>query len=274
MYVMTETLARRVEASEAAHWSSLVLGLAALPGNPYGADVRQFGRLTALATPGMRSRSFVNRIFGAGDGDETDLAAAVAWLRSLAVPVRIDVSPLAGHELLLRHLARQGFGALGFQSALYGEAASMPAADVPGVTVRLAETAAEYDFAAGALAPVFDESSPRWVQWLTDSMRASFARPEWRTYIAYVDGHLAGFGQLHLADGTGCLALAGTLHAFRGRGVQTALIRRRIADAVAAGCDLITAQTGNGTVSQQNMERCGLRVAYTKAEFYDLARLA
>jgi hypothetical protein len=41
-----------------------------------------------------------------------------------------------------------------------------------------------------------------------------------------------------------------------------------MADAADAGCDLIAAQTGNGTASQRNMERLGMRVAYTKAEFY------
>lgn len=256
-----EHLARRLEGSEAAHWGSLMQGL---PGS-YGAQVMRFGRLTALSCPGMAKRSFVNRIFGLGDGDDDALTAAVDWMRSRGVPVRIDLCPMLGHELTLRGLAREGFRTLGFQVALFGE----PHAAAPSaVEIREAVTEAEFAHAAAALPVVFDECDPTWVQWLTDSMWATFGRPDWRTYVAYVDGQAAGFGQLHLWEGVGSLALAGTLHQFRGRGVQTALIHRRMEDAAALGCDLIVAQTGNGTVSQQNMERLGLRVAYTKAEFY------
>lgn len=262
----SESLARRLEESEAAHWASLMEGLAALPGNPYQPQVRRFGRLVALACPGMAKRYFVNRIFGAGDGDEESLQEAVAWMRSLGVPVRIDICPVLPHEMLVRQLAREGFGALGFQMALYGP----PVVQVPpsGVALRRAETPADFAFVEKAMPIAFEETDPTWLRWLTDSTRVTLTRPDWRTYIGYVDGEPAGFGQLHMANGVGSLALAGTLREFRGRGVQTALILQRIADAAAAGCDLIAAQTGNGTASQRNMERLGLRVAYTKAEFY------
>ncbi|HLN61694.1 MAG TPA: GNAT family N-acetyltransferase [Symbiobacteriaceae bacterium] len=263
----SESLARRLEESEAAHWASLMEGLAALPDNPYQPQVRRFGRLVALACPGMAKRYFVNRIFGAGDGDEESLQEAVAWMRSLGVPVRIDICPLLPHEMLVRQLAREGFCALGFQMALYGlvpPLQPMPA----GVTLRPAETPADFAFVEEAMPAAFEETDSTWLRWLADSTRVTLARPDWRTYIGFVDGEPAGFGQLHMANGVGSLALAGTLKQFRGRGLQTALILRRIADAAAAGCDLIATQTGNGTASQRNMERLGLRVAYTKAEFY------
>lgn len=264
-------IAERLEQSEAAHWGSLLEGLAALPGNPYAPQVRRFGRLTALACPGMAKRSFVNRIFGVGDGESEALTEALAWMHSLGVRPRIDLCPLLPHEMTLRWLAREGFVCYGFQMALYRNAASgfPPEETFPtGVEVRPAETAAELAFVRAAMPEAFAETDPTWLRWLTDSMDASFGRPDWRTYVARVDGEMAGFGQLHLADGVGSLALAGTLDRFRGRGAQTALIRRRIADAAAAGCDLIATQTGNGTASQRNMERLGLRLAYTKAEFF------
>lgn len=269
MYTLSETFADRVEFSEAAHWSSLVSGLAALPGNPYGAAVQRFGRIVALACPGMRERSFVNRILCAGS-DDHPLDDAIAWLRSKGVPVRIDVTPAHFHELELRRLARLGFRHLGFQTALYGETGQLEYLSIAApVAVAPAETEAEFAFAAQALPTAFGASEPQWVAWLTDSMWVSFRQPNWRTYVAVVDGQLAGFGQMYMDGSVACLALAGTLPEFRGRGVQTALIRRRIQDAIEAGCDLVTAQTGFGTVSQQNMERAGLHVAYTKAEYYD-----
>jgi ribosomal protein S18 acetylase RimI-like enzyme len=57
---------------------------------------------------------------------------------------------------------------------------------------------------------------------------------------------------------------AGTLAEFRGRGLQTALLRARMAAAVAAGCEYAVVVTQGGTTSQRNAERLGFRVAYSK----------
>jgi len=57
---------------------------------------------------------------------------------------------------------------------------------------------------------------------------------------------------------------AGTLAGFRGRGLQTALLRARMAAAVEAGCEYAVVVTQGGTTSQRNAERLGFRVAYSK----------
>ena len=57
---------------------------------------------------------------------------------------------------------------------------------------------------------------------------------------------------------------AGTLAEFRGRGLQTALLRARMAAAVQAGCEYAVVVTQGGTSSQRNAERLGFRMAYSK----------
>jgi hypothetical protein len=57
---------------------------------------------------------------------------------------------------------------------------------------------------------------------------------------------------------------AGTLAEFRGRGLQTALLRARLAAAVEAGCEYAVVVTQGGTTSQRNCERLGFHVAYSK----------
>src|SRR5438876_705387 len=52
----------------------------------------------------------------------------------------------------------------------------------------------------------------------------------WHLYLATVDGKPAAAAALTVGDGIGLLANAATMPAFRGRGCQAALIRRRIAD--------------------------------------------
>jgi GNAT superfamily N-acetyltransferase len=55
-----------------------------------------------------------------------------------------------------------------------------------------------------------------------------------------------------------------TLPAARGRGVQKELIRSRLLTAKAINCDLVTALTVPGSISQRNYERSGFQVAYTR----------
>lgn len=57
---------------------------------------------------------------------------------------------------------------------------------------------------------------------------------------------------------------AGTLPAYRRRGLQTALLQARMSAALKAGCDYAVVVTQGGTTSQRNAERLGFRVAYSK----------
>lgn len=268
MLVLNKALAARIERAETATYIALLGAVAELPGNLWGAEWRRFGQVTALCLRNFANHSSLNnRVMGAGPGDEAELEQALAFLGQRVARMRVDVSPLHSNRLFLDHLHALQFKMRGFQVAIYGEA--VPAAtEPPPASIEIRRVANEQDAAAvAAIYPVgFD--LPDWVDYSRDLIHATWHRPEWRVYLALVDGEPAALATLHMADGVGCLESACTLPAFRGRGIQSALIRRRIADAAAAGCDLIISQTGNGTVSQQNMERCGLRIAYSKAEFY------
>jgi GNAT superfamily N-acetyltransferase len=57
---------------------------------------------------------------------------------------------------------------------------------------------------------------------------------------------------------------AGTRTEFRGRGLQTALLRARMAAAADAGCEYAVVVTQGGSTSQRNCERLAFRVAYSK----------
>ncbi len=67
--------------------------------------------------------------------------------------------------------------------------------------------------------------------------------PDWTHYVAYLEGTAAAAAVLYRHHGVAVCVIAATIPAFRGRGLQTALITRRLDDAVAAGCDLATVET-------------------------------
>lgn len=51
----------------------------------------------------------------------------------------------------------------------------------------------------------------------------------------------------------------------RNNGVHGELIVRRLKQAQKAGCNLVVGQAAYGSASHRNMERAGMKVAYTKA---------
>jgi ribosomal protein S18 acetylase RimI-like enzyme len=85
-------------------------------------------------------------------------------------------------------------------------------------------------------------------------------------FVASIDGKLVACGTGLVIPEHRVFALcgAGTLAEFRGRGLQTALLRARMKAAIEAGCEYAVVVTQGGTTSQRNAERLGFRVAYSK----------
>lgn len=86
--------------------------------------------------------------------------------------------------------------------------------------------------------------------------------PGWRHYLVVFDGQPGAASALYLTEGVAQLFVAATAPQYRGRGAQTALIRRRLWDAVDEGCDLATSQTVVCNASPRNMARHGFRELY------------
>ena len=84
-------------------------------------------------------------------------------------------------------------------------------------------------------------------------------------YLALREGTVAGGAGLRIDGGVAQFAGAGTAPAHRRRGVQTALLSARLADAAAAGCDVAVITTQPGSKSQQNAQRRGFELLYTRA---------
>lgn len=84
-------------------------------------------------------------------------------------------------------------------------------------------------------------------------------------YFAVIDSVLAGAGALDVQSGAAHFFATSTLPGARRRGVQSALLRARLAAAQAAGCDLAFTQTVAGGPSQRNAERHGFTTIYSRA---------
>jgi GNAT superfamily N-acetyltransferase len=97
-----------------------------------------------------------------------------------------------------------------------------------------------------------------------DAIRVLVGQPNYRCFLAFIDGTAAGLGILHIKNGAASMANGMTLPEFRGRGVQTALLYHRMRIAAEAGCSLMVSQCQAGSISQRNQQRIGFQIAGTK----------
>lgn len=79
--------------------------------------------------------------------------------------------------------------------------------------------------------------------WWLPRLRSELRPYPQRFYLARIDGEPVGFGALALGPGAADLSGAGTIPTARGRGVYTALLARRLADARAHGYEVVMVGT-------------------------------
>jgi GNAT superfamily N-acetyltransferase len=97
-------------------------------------------------------------------------------------------------------------------------------------------------------------------------------RPSWHCYMSFAGGEPAGTGVLFVHNGIGWLDFGATAPAFRRRGSQGALMRRRILDALDLGCELLATETGEAVPgdpqhSYRNIVRMGFAPRLVRRNF-------
>jgi ribosomal protein S18 acetylase RimI-like enzyme len=217
----------------------------------------------------------MNKLIGVGLGDALDagaLADVEAEWQSRRESVRVELSTL-DDGAAARMLTARGYRLLGFENVLGRRIEASDATDA-GVAVAEIVTIGDDDlerwiqimldaFAQPDAGPLPTEEHPR------DELAAVFrdiSRMSGVTrYLARVDGEAAAAASVRFDGGLAQLTGAATLPPFRRRGLQTALTTRRLADAQREGCDLAVVTTNPGSKSQQNAQRQGFELLYSRA---------
>jgi len=178
----------------------------------------------------------------------------------------IAVSPLAD-ESLASVLGCRGWVVDGFENVLVRELSPHDAFETDRGSVEIREVVTDEDKESWALVAATGFSAPLPpLDAQLDLGRVVVRRAGTRLFLAYVDGVVAGTGEMTVDDGVAWLSADSTLPRFRGRGVQQAMQRHRLAIGVASGCELAVTESVPGSGSQRNMERLGFRIAYTRVE--------
>ena len=230
-----------------------------LPGNPVGVEHKRLGEAFCLSARHIPNSSF-NRVVGLTDEHADEVPGLIAWFEDRKIAGRFEIIPGIACPGVLKRLAACGFAQTDFHAVLYGrpQAAGESAPDVTVEVVTQATLEAFLDcYAAGWGVP--DAAG------FKNNVRGWLNQPGWTLYLARYQGKPAGSAILYSDGRTGYCADSSVDPSFRAHGVHQALLRRRGADAAAAGADLVCAQAAYLSTSQRNMVRSGLNLLCTKA---------
>lgn len=214
-----------------------------------------------------------NKLIGVGFSGEVDdavLSGIEAHFAERSARLQAEISTLAD-PAVHRQLAARGYVPGGFENVLGHALHGIVAPPPPDVTVEqvslsdlatLADVMAE-GFSNPDIGGVGGDALPP-----AGDIRRLFAltmrAPGFRGYIARIGGGIVGGAALRIDDGVAQFSGAATLPAFRRRGVQTVLLRARLADASQAGCSIGVVVTQPASKSQQNVQREGFSLLYAR----------
>jgi hypothetical protein len=253
------------EAARRLEWTGGEYMLRWLAGMP-DVSVTPFGEARAARTPDQPDVDFLNTVHRLLPGDAGQVPRIAAHYAEAGVVPWVELMPAPGFGDLARALREVDGRHVGylnvFQRRLTGGALDLPEPP-PDVTVEAIEGPGPAEDAFQRVLP-----AGHGVEDLAGAVlrtRAVAGIDGATRYLARVDGQPAAAGVLFRLGDLGYLASAATLEPFRRRGCQAALIRRRLADAAAAGCTTACTLTDWASQSHANMARAGFTTAYTKA---------
>ena len=262
-------LAERIERAEA---QLIAAGTdAARRRNPDAAFVEPVaGGMACFAEDG----SPLNKVVGLGFGGVPSAVVLDEIERSYAArgaATQVELCHLADPEIGVM-LTSRGYRLVAFENVLGRSLAADETWVTPGgLTARLSDDD-ELDAWAEVVTTGFAHPDEQGVPSHEDFPREVVERAERdfvaagaRTYVALRDGVVAGGASMRMTDGVAQLTGAATAPEHRRRGVQTALLAARLADAADAGCDIAVVTTAPGSKSQQNVQRQGFHLLYTRA---------
>jgi GNAT superfamily N-acetyltransferase len=257
---LTAELVRRFEQHQADAVESLLTHSLTVPGNPEGYAIYRDDPIRAVLSTNPRA-GWATHAFGATGQPAEAVRRVVAFFNARGVPAVIRIVPDGFDAEQADVLGALGLRQVRFHSILWAPL-PLPSASPSPIDIREVTTLDAMDAhidiqlsVYGVPPEIIDRLRPLRRTWLGSEGR--------RFYLAYVDGQPAAEAALHWRGDLAYLESAGTLPAFRRRGIQRALIDRRIADATKLGCRLICGGADFENNSRTNQMAGGLSIAYT-----------
>lgn len=203
---------------------------------------------------------------------EADLDRLVTFYTNRGVEPQIEVCPFA-HETLITGLAKRGFQLREFENVLFRELKADENLQ-PSYPHHFPD-----DLALTHVAPADAAQIETYANVSTQGFRAEgepisevdAIATEKMVKHARCDAFLAKIGEVDVGGGAmessgeiACMFSASVHSNYRRKGIQTALMIRRLERATERGCSLAVIHSAPNTTTERNARRLGFTLAYTK----------
>jgi GNAT superfamily N-acetyltransferase len=237
---------RRLYPESQAEWIECAGAYAAFDGTD--SPVTQSFGLGLFETPDAASFNAIERFF-------FDRGAAALH----------EVSPYAGVPMFDLLCARN-YRPVEISNVLYRSIEKPAAEDNRDIRVRVVGPE-ESQLFADVSARGWAHDHPELLEFLSQIGVIATAREGSPCFIGEIDGIPGAAGVLCIHDGVALFGGSATVPELRRRGLQSALLRKRMRYAFDHGCDLAMMVAEPGSDSQRNAEREGFRIAYTRTKW-------
>jgi hypothetical protein len=262
-------LAHAIEQIEAEAWADLQSSLPAAVRHQLGTSiVRHAGGVLLIAS--QAPALAINRTIALGferpmSGD--DLAVVIAAYEAARVSrFVVQWSPLARPREASDLFAAHGFTTISHIAKLVRPADAPFEMEIQSSRLSVHEIGVEHT-------ATFEQivAEPLGVP-AGIAVGSTVGQPNWHHYIALDGGRPVAGAALYIRGEHAWCGLTATVESDRGRGAQSALLRRRVTDAAAAGCRWLSGDTLVGPVpaaaqSRRNFERAGFRTLYERPNY-------
>jgi GNAT superfamily N-acetyltransferase len=186
------------------------------------------------------------------------------FYRERKAPAQVDLTPL--HEPAIFEMFKErGYAIAELNNVLYRKLDANEQFPPPPTACEIQRSHPDEANVTGAIveSAFFPDGAPEAFQGLIAPL---YQMENALAFVATIEGNpvACGTGIVIPEHRVFALAGAGTLTAYRGRGLQTALLQVRMRAAADSGCEYAVVVTQGGTTSQRNAERLGFHVAYSK----------
>jgi hypothetical protein len=261
--VINEELTKRIQQSEIDYFTSRISSISERSGNPEGVEIRKFGNTSAFYIKTMPWGLF-NSVKGFSQNDLDRLEEVINFYRERERTFQLDINPVGLNPNMLRRLAENGLFQDSFHAVLYG----LPSGELPkipsNIKIHQIDNDIDFDLYAGIHCVGSGMDITHKHHFINNNI-GLLNRAGWKLFLAYWNDIPAAVAVMHISNNVASFTLAATAPEFRQNGLQTSLLLWRMYEAHKANCELVVAQASFGSSSQNNMERVGMQIAWTRA---------
>lgn len=217
----------------------------------------------------------LNKVVGLGFAQpitSEDLARIEARFAAVRAPVQVELSSLANPQVG-EFLTGRGYRLLAVENILGRSISDADAAATPASSAIAVAHADQIEAWLSTLIDGFSvpdsgivaphDDFPRHV--LERVLRDMGAAAGVLRYVVTLNGETAGAASMRLDGDIAQLSGSATRAEFRRRGVQTALLAARLAEAARNGCNVAVVTTQPGSTSHGNVHKAGFELLYVRS---------